>query len=128
MTTAFDAFDPFASTITASAWDGISVPVSNGGITGALTVGGGLHAGFVKGEMLLVEKQVDDAALRSIGLSDQEHKDIIKKELAMRIAEEILKNKMVEFTKVEDIHTGVVTFKARAYLVTDDKIREIRKS
>jgi hypothetical protein len=55
-------------------------------------------------------------------------KQEMKKQLAHEIAEHLLNNKLVEFTKQEDLHTNEITFRARAYLVKDDKVRILRKT
>lgn len=76
----------------------------------------------VKGEMILVEKVVDTT---HVNLPDKEQ---IKKELAEQLAQKILESNLVEFTRQDDFKTDLVTFRARAYLTPDEKIRVLRKS
>jgi hypothetical protein len=79
----------------------------------------------VKGEMLLVEKRFSPNEV--IKSYDQSFVDGIKKQMVHELAEEILKNKYVEFTKQEDLKTSEVIYRARVYLTPDDQVRKLRK-
>lgn len=99
---------------------------------GQLTIGGissfPLSEGHVQGEMILAEIDVTDLELTKMNLDHDSFKNEVKKQLANNIAEQLLNNKLIEFTKIEDIHTGNTKFKARAFLTPDNKVREIRRN
>jgi phosphoribosylformylglycinamidine (FGAM) synthase PurS component len=98
---------------------------------GQLTLGNislPLPEGHVQGEMILAEMNVSDFELTKMNLDHDSFKNEVKKQLANKIAEQLLNNKLIEFTKIEDIHTGNTKFKARAFLAPDDKVREIRRN
>lgn len=50
----------------------------------------------------------------------------IKYELATKLAEGMLKNNFVQFTKMDDTITGKRIFKARCYLAESDAIKILR--
>lgn len=76
----------------------------------------------VKGEMILVEKVMDPS------IEILPDKKQIKKEFIEKLVQKILESNLVEFTRQDDFKTGLVTFRARAYLTPDEKIRVLRKS
>lgn len=80
----------------------------------------------VKGELILVEKRFSPSEV--IKSYDQSFVEGIKKQLINELIEKILQNKMVEFTKQEDLNTSEVIYRARVYLTPDDKVRTIRKT
>lgn len=81
---------------------------------------------IVKGDMIVVQKKYDQSELEKS--YDKSFVDGLKKEMALELAERILQNKYVEFTKQEDLKNGEVVYRARAYVTPDDRIRKIRKS
>jgi hypothetical protein len=82
---------------------------------------------FVQGEMLNSQIVVSDSEMIQMMTDPDNFKQTMKKRLAEIIAEKLLENKLVEFTKQEDLHTNETVFRARAYLVKDDKVRTLRK-
>ena len=52
----------------------------------------------------------------------------IKMQLCNKIAEELWKNKAIEFTKMEDPTKGTHTFTARIYAVPDTMVRILREN
>lgn len=50
----------------------------------------------------------------------------IKYELATKLAEGMMKNNFVQFTKMDDRITGNIIFKARCYLAESDAIKILR--
>lgn len=97
---------------------------------GQLTIGGissyPLSEGYVQGEMLIAEEIIQSSSVIQVSHDSDDFKKTIKEKLVRHLAEQMIKNKLVEFTKIENIHTGDVTFKARAFLAPDNKVREIR--
>jgi hypothetical protein len=82
---------------------------------------------FIKGEMVTVQNVVKDFEITQMMIDADNFKQEMKKKLAHQIAEKLLENKLVEFTKQENLNTNEITFRARAYLVKDDKVRTLRK-
>lgn len=82
---------------------------------------------FIQGEMVTVQEVVSALRVAEMFMDSDNFKQEIKKKLANQIAEKLLENKLVEFTKQEYLHTNETTFRARAYLVKDDKVRVLRK-
>jgi len=85
-----------------------------------------LSEGYVQGEMLIAEETIQQLSVIQVSHDSDDFKKTIKEKLVRHLAEQMIKNKLVEFTKIENIHTGDVTFKARAFLAPDNKVREIR--
>ena len=76
----------------------------------------------VRGEMLTVAHAYDDFVINEMG------KDEIRQQLAMRIAEELLKSKFIEFTQLpQDPFTNKIVVRARAFVVPDKQVQIIRE-
>jgi hypothetical protein len=60
-------------------------------------------------------------------MSDVSYVESLKKQIVHEMVEKILKSHWVEFTKQEDLKTGDHTVRARAFLVPDNRIRELKK-
>jgi phosphoenolpyruvate synthase/pyruvate phosphate dikinase len=54
--------------------------------------------------------------------------DEIKKEMASKLAQEIMKNSLCEFTKFIDAQTMQTTYRARAFLTPNDQVRLLREN
>lgn len=80
----------------------------------------------VKGELLVIQQKVDMTVIQQ--MNDDNFVRLMKKKMIEELAEQILKNKLAEFTKEENMQTGDILFRARVYLVPDDKVRIIRKN
>ena len=52
--------------------------------------------------------------------------DIIKEKLVQQLADDILANKLVSFTKIDNMFQDSSTFLARAYLVPDEAVRILK--
>lgn len=52
--------------------------------------------------------------------------DVIKQTLMTKMLEFMLKNNYIEFTSQEDMASGEIIYRARAYLVPDDQVRTLR--
>jgi hypothetical protein len=109
---------------------GISLPINNGGTIHSYPILGTNSFDFdetVRGEMITVQKVVGVHELEMIKLDEDMFNQQVKRELAFQLAEQILKNKFVEFTKQQDMHTNKITYRARAYLTPDNQVRMLRK-
>lgn len=80
----------------------------------------------VKGQMILIEKKYSPSEL--IKSYDKSFVEGIKKQLVDELVQKIIDNRLVEFTKQEDLNTDEVTYRARMFVTPDDQIRIIRKS
>jgi hypothetical protein len=58
--------------------------------------------------------------------SGPEDPDEIKYQLCAGLLEHVLENKLVEFTKQNDIGTGCIHYRARMFVTPDDNVRIIR--
>jgi len=119
-------FDPNSLSITSAyphdPYGGITLPYDPNSLTlGSLDE-------FIKGEMVHAQVVVKDFELTQMDLDPDNFKQTMKKRLAEIIADKLLSDKLIEFTKQEDLHTNETTFRARAYLVKDDKVRILRKT
>jgi hypothetical protein len=83
---------------------------------------------FIEGQMIQAQVIVKDFEITQMHMDPDSFKRTMKKRLAEMIAEKLLDDKLVEFTKQEDLHTNETTFRARAYLVQDDHVRVLRKT
>jgi hypothetical protein len=81
----------------------------------------------VRGEMITVQKVIDVHESQLMKLNEDEFNRQVKRELTIQLAEHILKNNFVEFTKQQNMNTSEVTYRARAYLTPDDRVRMLRK-
>jgi hypothetical protein len=122
-------FDPNSLSITSNyphdSYGGITLPYD----PNSFTIGPiGPVEDFIQGEMIHAQVVVKDFQIAGMMMDPDNFKQKMKKQLAHEIAEHLLNNKLVEFTKQEDLHTNETTFRARAYLVKDDKVRILRKT
>ena len=96
------------------------VPISHGGITiGHSFISDTLDE--VSGQMVLIEKVIDPSSEK---IPD---KETMKQMLVEGLVQKILQHKFVEYTMQEDFKTGLITYRARAFLTVDDKVRQLRK-
>jgi hypothetical protein len=110
---------------------GISLPINNGGTIHSYPILGTNSFDFdetVRGEMVTFQKVVSVHELEMIKLDEDIFNQQVKKELVFKLAEQILNNKLVEFTKQENLHTHEITYRARAFLTPDDQVRILRQN
>lgn len=81
----------------------------------------------VRGEMITAQMVFNASTLAQIKVDDETFKQDTKRKLAIQLAEQILNNKLVEFTKQENLNTFEITYRARAYLTPDNQVRMLRK-
>jgi hypothetical protein len=122
-------FDPNSLSITSNyphdPYGGITLPYDPNSFTlGSI----GTVEDFIQGEMINAQVIVKDFEITEMMMDPDNFKQTMKKRLVEIIAEKLLSNKLVEFTKQEDLHTNETTFRARAHLVKDDKVRILRKT
>lgn len=78
----------------------------------------------IQGKMLLYTHRISDSVMQDFVVKPEDVKEIMAKALA----EEMLKNGLIEFTKTHEGHTGDWVFRARVFVVPDDKVRILRQN
>lgn len=84
----------------------------------------------IQGECLYAEHRISDFEAQRIGLDrlPDAHEEEIKKELTLRIAEELRKSKKIEFTRSYSPETNDYVFRARVFVVPDNNIKILREA
>jgi inorganic pyrophosphatase/exopolyphosphatase len=59
-------------------------------------------------------------------LTDEDFKDAIKARMATALVKFMMKNKLIEFTKIRDLNTDSFKLHARCYVTSDDQVRILR--
>ena len=80
----------------------------------------------IQGQMYTTKMVIDNTQINA--MQAPVNPDDIKMQLCNQIAEELWKNKAIEFTKREDPMTGTHTFHARIYAVPDTMVRILREN
>jgi len=82
----------------------------------------------VQGEMLYAEIVMTEFMSSKInsGMTEDEFKEHIKKELCQRLVAKIFASKMIEFTHERRV-TGEFIYRARVFATPDDRVQLIRK-
>ena len=78
--------------------------------------------GTIKGQLVEVSRKIPAVSFKD---SDPE---AVKLAMVRDLAEELIKNKLVEFTRQEDQSTHVITIRARIYATPDDQVRLLRST
>lgn len=78
----------------------------------------------IQGKMLLHTHVISGAVLQDYVFQPEE----VKQTMARTLAEEMLKNGFIEFTKTHEPHTDNWVFRARVFVVPDDKVRILRQN
>lgn len=84
------------------------------------------HEYTIKGNMLSTQITMSD--LEFLKINPQTFQSDIKQQLMVRLLDEIMKTRSVEFTKSEDLSFGRTHFRARLFAVPDDQVRILRVS
>ena len=81
-----------------------------------------------QGQMVVAEITIPDTDAVITGMSAAGFREEIKKRLIHHLAENLMKNKLIEFTSQQFAHSNETKFRARIYAVPDGQIRMIRKN
>lgn len=81
-----------------------------------------------QGEMVVAEMTIPDSDAMITGMSAAGFREEVKKKLLYLLAEQLMKNKLIEFTSQQFAHSNETKFRARIYAVPDKQIRMIRKN
>lgn len=85
------------------------------------------YAEPIQGKMLTVSSSIVMLPLaRALDQSTLEIK--IKEEMARELALEMLKSKLIEFTKQNDPTTDTITYRARCFMTPNDQVQILRKN
>ena len=106
-------------------WDVGVTNISNGGIgnvTASSIMNHTQHA--IQGKMLTTSFEFSDLDYIEKPIDPLE----IKKMLMDQLVEQMYRDKSIEFTKMQDVATGVHRFHARIFVVPDTQVRIIREN
>ena len=81
-----------------------------------------------QGQMVVAEITVTDNDAMITGMSAAGFREEMKRRLIHQLAENLMKNKLIEFTCQQFAHSNETKFRARIYAVPDGQIRMIRKN
>ena len=81
-----------------------------------------------QGEMVVAEITIPDSDAMITGMSAAGFREDVKKKLIYLLAEQLMKNKLIEFTSQQFAHSNDTKFRARIFAVPDQRIRMIRKN
>ena len=76
----------------------------------------------------IAEITVTDTDAIITGMSAAGFREEMKRRLIHQLAENLMKNKLIEFTSQQFAHSNETKFRARIYALPDGQIRMIRKN
>ena len=107
-------------------WDSVAIPVDRmTGSIGATTITNTFN---LPGELLDYTMKYDMDWIRASGWSEQDLHDHVKKELATKLAQQMMDNGHIEFTKQTDLADNSVRFKAYTWVGNKAFIEQQRKN
>lgn len=72
------------------------------------------------GKPIMVKMEITEEIQMNMGV------DGIKKQLAYKLVDEMIKGRLIEFTREPDRYGNSSTFRARAFLLSDSEVRTLR--
>ena len=81
-----------------------------------------------QGEMVVAEITITDTDAIITGMSAAGFREEMKRRLIYQLVENLMKNKLIEFTSQEFAHSQETKFRARIYALPDNQVRMIRKN
>ena len=110
-------------------WDSVAIPVDTmTGSIGAITAAPIKYEYNLPGELLDYTMMYDMDWIRASGWTEQDLHIHIKKELAVKLATKMLEDGHIEFTKLADLASNSVRFKAYTWVGNKDFIEQQRKN
>ena len=107
-------------------WDSVAIPVDTmTGSIGATTITNTFN---LPGELLDYTMMYDMDWIRASGMSEQDLHDLLKRELAAKLATKMLEDGHIEFTKLTDPAANSVRFKAYTWVGNKAFIEQQRKN
>ena len=108
-------------------WDTIALPVDRFP-SGAITAAPIKYDYNLPGELLDYTMKYDMDWIRASGWTEQDLHDHLKKELAAKLAQQMMDNGHIEFTKQTDLADNSVRFKAYTWVGNKNFIEQQRKN
>jgi len=99
-------------------WSQLTVPSS---IVASNAPPSHIYETIIKGEMLTVNLRVTDYDLNVVADT------ALKSKMAHMIAEELMKCRFIEFTKMQDMAGGTWQLRARVFVTPDNQVRILRE-
>ena len=96
-------------------WDSVAIPV-NSLSGGTITASTNTFSGNLPGELLDYTIKYDLDWILASGMSEQDLHNYLKKELAEKLAQQMMDNGHIEFTKQTDFATNSVRYKAYTWV------------
>ena len=108
-------------------WDSVAIPVDSLS-GGTITASTNTFSGNLPGELLDYTMKYDMDWIRASGWTEQDLHDHLKKELAAKLAQQMMNNGHIEFTKQTDLADNSVRFKAYTWVGNKAFIEQQRKN
>ena len=109
-------------------WDSVAIPVDTmTGSIGAITAAPIKYEYNLPGELLDYTINYDMDWIRASGMPEDELNLLVKRELAAKLAQHMMDNGHIEFTKLTDLAANSVRFKAYTWVGNKDFIEQQRK-
>jgi hypothetical protein len=110
-------------------WDKIAVPIdsiSGGTITGVNTAG--TISYNLPGELLDFQMKYDIDYIEASGLPEEELNNLLKKEMATKLAQKMMDDGHILFTKQADFADNSIRYRAYTWVGNKDFIEQQRKN
>lgn len=108
-------------------WSKISVP-ADGLSSGTITASQIQYTGSLPGELLDYTMKYDMDWIRASGMPEDELNLLVKKELAAKLAQQMMDDGHIVFTKQHDLADNSMRFKAYTWVGNKDFIEQQRKN
>jgi hypothetical protein len=108
-------------------WDRVAIPMDSFP-SGAITAGTVQNTYNLPGELVDYTMKYDMDWIRASGWTEQDLHDHLKKELAAKLAQQMMDNGHIEFTKQTDLADNSVRFKAYTWVGNKNFIEQQRKN
>ena len=118
---------PPTNTFSPIDWDKISIP-SDSVFSGTISAAPIKYDYNLPGELLDYTMKYDLDWIRASGWTEQDLHDHLKKELAAKLAQQMMDNGHIEFTKQTDLADNSVRFKAYTWVGNKAFIEQQRKN
>lgn len=106
-------------------WDSISIPYDQShSITGVNTLGTTIS---LPGELLDFQMKHDLDYIRASGLPEEELNNLLKKEMATKLAQKMMDDGHILFTKQTDLADNSIRYRAYTWVGNKDFIEQQRK-
>ena len=104
-------------------WDSVAIPVN-----GTITASTNTLSGNLPGELLDYTMKYDLDLILASGMSEQDLHDHLKRELAAKLAQQMMDDGHIEFTKQTDLASNSVRYKAYTWVGNKAFIEQQRKN